>query len=164
MNRRGFTITELIVVIAIISVLLALATLSFNQWQRKANIENEVKQLYADLRYAQQQAMVSVMTHRINFPSMSYMAVVRLRDENDATGTRVLQRSLPYAIRQSTPSFAAIEFNCRGLMVDPETKSICVFSDSGANVDSIVLMQSRISLGRLKNQGGACEASNIDLK
>lgn len=164
MNRRGFTITELMIVIAIISILLALSTLGFNQWQRKANIESEVRQLYADLRYTQQQAMVSVMTHRINFPSDSYMSVVRLKDENDATGTPVLQRSLHYAIKQSDPAFAAIEFNCRGLMVQPETKSICVFSDSGANVDSIVLMQSRISLGRLKNQGGACEASNIDLK
>lgn len=163
MNRRGFTITELMVVIAIISILLALATLSFNHWQRKANVEKEVKELFADLMDMRQQAMVSVMTHRINFVSENNVTFQRFRDENDVTGTLIRQKNLPYAITRSA-SFATIDFNFRGMMVDPTTKAICVYSDTGAAVDSVLIMQSRISLGRLKNQGGDCDASNIDIQ
>ncbi|HTP64356.1 MAG TPA: type II secretion system protein [Geobacteraceae bacterium] len=168
MNRRGFTITELLVVIAIISILLALATMGFHQWQVKANVESEVKQLYADIRNMQQQAMVRLMTHRVNFASMNNVTFLRFTDETDVTGTQILQKNLSYAITLSS-SFPAspnqyFEFNNRGLMIDPATKAICIYSDSGATVDSIVIMQSRINLGKLKNMGGACDVSNIDLK
>jgi len=164
MNRQGFSIVELITVILIVSLLLAVAALNYSRWQTKSNVEKEVKELYADMMDMRQQALVRAMTHRVDFTSMNSIRLVRFANENDAVGTQLQQRNLPYAITQSATPFPSIDFNSRGMMVDPATKSICVFSDSGAAVDSIVIMQSRISLGRLRNQGGACDAANIDIQ
>jgi type IV fimbrial biogenesis protein FimT len=165
MNRRGFTIVELVVVIAIIAILLTLATLAFNQWVRKSNIEREVKELYADLMYARQQALVTGMRHRIQFVSAKSIAIRRFSSDEDLVGTQIQQKSLPYALQQSTPAFADIDFNSRGMMADPAQKSICIFSDAGAVPDSIVIQQSRISLGKIINQGSAtCDSSNITLQ
>jgi type IV fimbrial biogenesis protein FimT len=164
MNRRGFTLVEVIVIIAIIAILATLATLAFNNWQRKANIEKEVKELYADLMYIRQQAVVTGMRHRIQFVSENNVTIRRFSSEEDATGTQIQQKSFHYALKQSTPAFTEIDFNSRGMMEDPAQKSICIFSDAGPVPDSIVIQQSRISLGRIINQGGACAISNITLQ
>lgn len=165
MNRRGFTLIELLVVIAIISVLLTLATLAFNQWVRKSQIEREVKELYADLMSIRHQAVVTGMTHRIQFVSPKSIILLRYSSEGDATGTQIQQKSLPYTISQSSPTFNNIDFNSRGMMEDPAQKSICIFSDAGSVPDSIVIQQSRISLGKIINQGSAtCDISNITLQ
>jgi prepilin-type N-terminal cleavage/methylation domain-containing protein len=165
MNRRGFTLIELLVVIAIIAILLTLGTLAFNQWVRKSQIEREVKGLYSDLMYIRQQAVVTGMTHRIHFVSAKSIILLRYSSEGDATGRQIEQKSLPFTISKSSPTFDDIDFNSRGMMEDPEQKSICIFSDAGPVPDSIVIQQSRISLGRIINQGSAtCDISNITLQ
>jgi prepilin-type N-terminal cleavage/methylation domain-containing protein len=164
MNRRGFTLVEVIVVTVMIAILSTLATIAFNQWQRKANIEKEVKELYSDLMSIRQQALVTGMRHRIIFVSANNVTIRRFSSDEDAVGTQIQQKSLNYALTQSAPAFPFIDFNSRGMMNDPATKSICVFSDAGPVPDSIVIMQSRISLGKIINQGGACAISNITLQ
>jgi prepilin-type N-terminal cleavage/methylation domain-containing protein len=165
MNRRGFTLVELIVIIAIITTLSTLATIAFNNWQRKANIEKEVKELYADLMSIRQQAVVTGMRHRMLFVSGNNVTIRRFSSELDLVGTQIAQKSLTYALTPSTPPFPFfIDFNSRGMMEPPATQSICVFSDAGPVPDSIVMQQSRISLGKIINQGGACAISNITLQ
>ncbi len=167
MSKQGFTLVELIVTIAIIGILMAVGTLYFNQLQRKANIEKEIKELYADLKFVQHQPIVTSMPHRFRFVDANNVVFLRYSSDGDATGTQIIQRSYRYAISKSNwtdPSSNDIDFNTRGLMVDPTIKSICIFSDSNASVDSIVIMQSKINLGRMKNLGGACDAANIDIK
>jgi type II secretory pathway pseudopilin PulG len=155
------------IVIGIISIILVISAINFKDWQRKSNIEKEVQELCVDLLYIQQQAMVTGMTHRINFVNANNVAFLRYSSEGDATGKQIMQKSYWYAISKSnwtTPSSNDIYFNPRGIMDDPTTKSICVFSNSNPASDSIVILQSKINLGKIRNQGSACDASNIDIK
>jgi type IV fimbrial biogenesis protein FimT len=167
MNRKGFSLVELIVVIAIIAILLTLATLNFRQWQRKSNIEREAKELYSDLMDIRQQAIVTGRVHSLRLVSAQSVIFLRYSTQGDTVGSQIRQRSLPYTITQSAwnnPSANEIDFNSRGMMDDPAVKTLCIYSDSGAAFDSIVILQSRISLGKLISQGGACNAANITIQ
>lgn len=166
MLQKGFSLIELIVTIGIISILLSLATLNFNRWTQKQNIEKEVKQMYADMMSMRQQALVTGMNHDVQFPNSKSISFRRYSSEGDVTGLQVNHASLPYPVIISNTN--PIEFNHRGLMIDPLDKVVCVFSDADPSVDSIVITQSRISMGKIKNQGskdaGACKKSNIEFK
>ncbi|MEI8356199.1 MAG: prepilin-type N-terminal cleavage/methylation domain-containing protein, partial [Deltaproteobacteria bacterium] len=69
MNRSGFSLVELLVIIGITSILLGIATLNFTHWVTRCNIEKEVKELYAELMSARQQSFVTGMNHRVEFES-----------------------------------------------------------------------------------------------
>jgi type IV fimbrial biogenesis protein FimT len=48
-NSHGFSLIELMVVVVIIAVLLSIATLQFNTWQVKSNIDTQTRELLSDL-------------------------------------------------------------------------------------------------------------------
>ncbi len=49
MSSRGFSLIELIVVIAIIGILLSIATLDFRSMQQKGQIEKQIREIRSDL-------------------------------------------------------------------------------------------------------------------
>ncbi len=49
-NKRGFTLTELLVAMAIMGIMLSVATLSYLKWKTKTNIENDIKKIYSILQ------------------------------------------------------------------------------------------------------------------
>jgi type IV fimbrial biogenesis protein FimT len=169
MNRRGFSIIELIVVVAIISILLSFATINFNTWVRRQSIDREVKEIYADLMSVRQQAMVTGNNHDAVFTTSKNMAFHRYSSEGESRtsgGTLVMRRGLPNAAVVSSTD--PVEFNHRGLTVATGDTMICIFSDVGPSRDALVITPSRVSMGRIKNQGSkdvsACTKNNIDLQ
>lgn len=56
-NSRGMTLTELITVMAIISILAAIGVPQFNNWIHKYRLEGQVNKLYFDLMAAKSQAI-----------------------------------------------------------------------------------------------------------
>jgi prepilin-type N-terminal cleavage/methylation domain-containing protein len=164
MGRKGFSLIELLVTIGIISFLLAIATINFNQWIRRTNVEKEVKEIYADLMYVRQQALVTGMRHEVEFNSTTRLVFRSYSSEKDAVGTVIRDRTLPYPIRISDSSDTKIDFNSRGMMIEIIPKSVCVYSEYNPPLDSIYITKSRINLGKIKNQGSSCEKANITLK
>lgn len=53
MNKKGVTLIELIVVLAIVGILLGLAAPPFFTWLGESRLENNALQLYSDLKWAQ---------------------------------------------------------------------------------------------------------------
>jgi type IV fimbrial biogenesis protein FimT len=175
MRQKGFSLIELVVAIGIISILLTVATLNFNQWTKRQNIEKQVKQMYADMMSMRQQAMVTGMTHDVQFPNTKTIVFRRYSSEQDladwksGSGIPVIRSNLPYQVLAKNVSDTnPIQFNRRGLMIDPFEKIICVFSDADPSVDSLVITQSRISMGKIINQGSkdaaACKKTNIEFQ
>ncbi len=167
MNRKGFSLVEIIIVFAVIATLLALSTINFNQWQRRQRISRQAREIYSDLMYIRQQAMVTGMTYRVQFASGSSIIFRSYSSEADP-GREVLRKNLPYEIKKSnwiSPSATEIEFNPRGIMVDTVPKSLCIYSDADPAVDSVVITQSRVNTGKIINQENkTCGRPNISIK
>ncbi|MGD0587051.1 MAG: prepilin-type N-terminal cleavage/methylation domain-containing protein, partial [Oryzomonas sp.] len=48
-NSHGFTMVEMLIVVAIMAVLLSLATMQYSSWQVKTSIATQTRELLADL-------------------------------------------------------------------------------------------------------------------
>ena len=166
MNSRGFALTELITVVAIIGIILAIVSLNFNSWQKKANIDAQTKELnsdFSDLRLRAIQTkrnhMAIVQPNLITF--CSYTAEEPVTPANctanppsPAQHGAYFTKSLKYAITFS----GDVGVNSRGFLVDfspiisggtfNSKQTIVVNpSGSGASVDCLVLSATRMNMG-----------------
>ncbi len=161
MNRHGFTLIELMVVISLIGIVLAIATLNFSSMNRKAGIERQTREILADLNTARLDSIYRKQRHAIIFQPNSYiMKRYSSQDEpyhgGDLTKNIVLSKTLTYQITKESGSTLAdriIEFDTRGFTADMETVRVNP-SYSGAAFDCIVISTGRTNIGNM--QGGSC--------
>ncbi|HEY4745506.1 MAG TPA: type II secretion system protein [Desulfuromonadaceae bacterium] len=165
MNRHGFSLIELLVVIVLIGIVLTIATLNFSSMNRKAGIERETRELLTDLNTARLDSVYRKQRHAIIFQPNSYiMKRYSSQDESDQYGGDtttgiVLSKTLPYQITKESGSSLAdypTVFDIRGFVsnvggnftirVNP--------SYSGAAFDCIVISVGRTNIGTM--QGGSC--------
>lgn len=159
---RGFALTELIVVILLISIVLGIATLNFSEWQKKYNIEAQVKEMLVDLNSVRQMAIQTKQEHRVilNPTTVSFR---RYSSEFDATGTPVFNKKLKYPIQKfssgalSAFSDDVIRINDRGYTVsvgDNMTIAVGVGLGNPA-INCLTINWARVNLGKIN--GSTCE-------
>ena len=159
MKPNGFSLVELITVMALICILLAIGTLGFNSMSRKYAIDNQTRSLYADLMDVRMKSMYKKKSHYVSLAAGAFVFY--------SSGTRAnpagifLQKNLAYPVTWNGNG-ALIEFDSQGLTTDQ--RSICVNQNETApQVDSIVVSMARINMGKRKASGG-CNAGDIDIK
>lgn len=156
MRQNGFSLVELIVVIAILAILLSIVTLQFNQYTKKVAIEGQVRTMYTDLMTVRSQALFEKRDRTVTVTAATFSVY----SSGLATGTPVLQRALKYSVN-STPY--TVKFNSRGV-IDGANASICIEpNDNPGAIDSLVLSTTRIQMGK-RNAGADCSAANIKTK
>jgi prepilin-type N-terminal cleavage/methylation domain-containing protein len=160
MKENGFTLVELIVVIAIISILLALATLDFNALSRKHNMEAQVKQMYTDMLSAK----VDAMHKRRQFTVNTNVITNRYTITDVTTGT-VVQKTLKFPVTTTDGNNLTLTFDLKGLKTAPNTtQTICLQdNDSALAYDSIIIDEVKVNLAK-RNTGGACAPANCTIK
>lgn len=154
MNNRGFTLTELMVAIVIISILIGVAGYSMRGRMMGYRIENQVKGMYADLMNARARAMQQNRNHFIQVTAANYQI---FEDTNEDgifnAGDNPLwpaAKPLEYA-----PSWTnTIIMDTKGLVSNNVTPlgATIIFS-IGNNVtdyDCIVLSTTRINIGKME--------------
>jgi prepilin-type N-terminal cleavage/methylation domain-containing protein len=124
MNSRGFTLVELMIVIAMAGILMAVATLNFNSMLRKSQIDKQTREIVSDLVSLRIDAMQKkrrsaafLGPKQIKFKSYSSAA------ENILTGgTDLSTKPLSYSINMligatlTTPVVTAdyVDYDTRG--------------------------------------------------
>ena len=177
MKNHGFSIVELIVVIAIIGTILSIVSINFGRWQLKNNIEKQTNEMYIEIAEARQLALNTRQARSIRFltNSLVFRRYTSDTDLESGTGVLVKTKTLTYPITSSAPwtvppggntnfSTADILFTTRGVMNEPTAKAICIYSTVGPALDAIVIVQSRVAAGKINLQGGTCGTDKIDIK
>ncbi|HEY6838611.1 MAG TPA: prepilin-type N-terminal cleavage/methylation domain-containing protein [Geobacteraceae bacterium] len=154
MLRNGFTLVEVVVVMAIIATLMVIATLNFREFSRKCGIENQTKMLYVDLMKLRSHALFERQHHAVKLTPTLFA----IYSSHEASGEPIARRHLRYPI---TNSEIVLNFNERGLLDGSFGRSICTSDDaSPAAYDSLVVFTTRIQMGK-REHGGACVSSSI---
>jgi prepilin-type N-terminal cleavage/methylation domain-containing protein len=160
MNRRGFSLVELIVVIGLIAILLALATINFGSWQRKSLVERYAKELYSDVQGARMRAAYSKMPQSVTIGANQ----VFFRSST-ATGAIITTKNLPLSFTIN-PGWTRIDFNTRGIVVNlvPFAKVICITTTEDAAYDALIITPALTSMGKVIDRGSVCAQSNVTQK
>lgn len=165
MRNNGFTIVELIVVIALMSILLTVATLDFSAWQRKSQIERYTKELYSDVQNARMNAAFTKKRQRVEF----YSQQVRFRSFStigDTAGTLLSTKTLPVPITtnfSASPQSNQVEFDTRGIDNDAIIKVVCFTTTVDAMYDALIITPALTSMGKVTVRG-TCARTNVTQK
>lgn len=165
-EQTGFSIVELIVVIAILGILMTIGTLNFHQWQVKSNIDRETRELFTDINSARLNAIHTKKRHSIVLNTTNYILKNYSSEGENILAGRVLQtRQVNYQLTKSTTHVANSYylFDAKGFITETDTGPIesGMFSEiiivhpteSGA-YDCVVLSEGKSDMGKMAN--GTC--------
>ena len=154
-KNNGVTLTELIIVIAIVGILVVALGFSFEGWLGKYRVESQMKEMYADLMNTRANAMSRSRVHFFTIPTATSYTIYD--DTNPAPdGNGILETAgtpdtqLPGFPKTVTDSLTwgggNIEFSTRGTITNWGT--IRVTNSFNADYDCIVISQTRINMGQ----------------
>jgi len=153
----GFTLIELIIVIALIAILSGIGTFQFTQYSRKSAIEKQTKTLYGDLMELRSKSIFEKKSRGLRLTATGYSIYSSATMTVNPVETKTL--TVPITWNNS----ADIILNNRGF-VQATLSSVCTTNANSANVDSLVVSESRIRMGKLK-EGTTCgNTANIDAR
>ena len=165
MRSRGFSLLELVVLMALVSILLTIATLNFKEYLQRSRTETQTRFLYGELLKARVNAVCQRRTVRVKIYQARFEVYSSQLDKS--SGAEPLQTNLlSYPITCSRDWDPAagfnIDFERDGL--SNRNLSICLEPSAGSGgVDSITVFSTRISIGK-KDGGDECDTDNITAK
>jgi prepilin-type N-terminal cleavage/methylation domain-containing protein len=177
MKQRGFSLIEMLVVIAIAGILAGLSIANFTGLTRKYNVDNEVRGIYSDLANVRILAMNKNRTHFVSLAATGYTAYDDNSPAPDGDGVMTVgsdsvvltsNKALNLSTVKAQDFYSIdwngtnpIAFNSRGICTTPGT--ICVYSTVQPLYDCISISATRIRLGKLSAQG-SCSATNCQIR
>jgi len=153
---------ELVVVLAIVGILLALATQNWTSMQIKGGVEGQIRTVFSDVMGVRVEALYTKRPRSVVFSGKTF----NIYSSNVTSVSPILSKSFKYDfIPAGSTTFT---FNTSG-MANGTQGSICVdpygsvLKSSDAVVDSMVVSQARINLGK-RTVGNSCASDNIKQK
>ena len=164
MKQCGLTLVEMITVMAIMSSLLTMGSLSFGRMSQKYAIEGQTRAIYTELMNLRLKAMYKKKVHTATLTSRLFTTYSSLDKDNKPVGL-ISSKNLDWIIVPNA-KVATIRFDTHGLTSN--LGSVCTEpSDNPAALDSIIISMTRINMGKLKS-GRECKkeivTDDIDIR
>lgn len=163
MKNSGFSLIELVIVIAILSILLSIAGISGKTWLDRYRVESQTKEMYVDFMNARCSAMQKNRTYFVTLASMQY-TVYEDRDlanptnpaldgddifEGPGIDVLVTQKNTQYQIVSNLTGTTGFSFDRNGLVSQSGTLRFDLTNSSaGSAYNCITLNATRILMGK----------------
>jgi len=157
MNRRGFSLIELVVVVTIIGILAGMVTLRFHDMMIKSNYEKEVRELHANVVRIRLSAIQrSQRTVMFFGPNQYTFKTYSSYNEPLTAGQAAGSSSYPYVLQQLNGAVLvplniatnSVEFDTRGLTTNNLTLVVTPVQVNGGN-NCLVINAARTNIGRM---------------
>lgn len=159
MNKRGFTLVEVLIVITISAVLLTIATLSYRSMKNKSDQERQTRELHADISDIRLNAMQKKLRSALFLgPQQSIYRTYSSENESISDGKEISRTNYRFELRKKSGSSLnglniatdRIEFDSRGFTNISTTLVVMPVTFSGG-LDCIAVQTARTSIGRMEN-------------
>ena len=160
-DRRGFTLVEIMIVIAILGILVVIGVTDFRGLNEKYKVEAETKQLYADLMDARARAM---QRDRVFFVQINVNDYQTYEDTSPAPdGDGALQNTDTLAVNVKVSHTVVtgnitvpLSFNFNRNGIASVAGFIRVSSTTKPDYDCIWIRATRIKMGQYNASGNTC--------
>jgi prepilin-type N-terminal cleavage/methylation domain-containing protein len=172
MKKDGFSLLEVLVVIAIIGIMAGMGVANFQGLMRKQNVANQTRRMHSDLMNFRIMAMTNNRTYFATLSAGGYTAyadtspgpngddALTVGSDSVVSTTQSLNLSTVKPADFLPISWSGgnqINFNARGLSTTPKT--ICIYSDVNPLYDCLKISPTRVVLGKLSVQGSCSDAT-----
>jgi len=147
----GFTLIELMIVIAIVGIVVTVAVSNFQGMMEKYQVEGETKQMFADLMDARGRAMQRNRAFFVKITANEYKTYEDTNPAPDGDGTLTGNDTLVAGVTGKhaiTPSGGLSDFRFNRNGIASATGSIRFSSTAQPDYDCITVRETRIKMGK----------------
>lgn len=161
MPSRGYSLVEMITIVACLAALIALGTLMFQRYDRSFRTEAQTRLILTELMKAR---MNAITQHRVTRVKL-YRDRFEVYSSGSDGGNPVMTQTLNFPLMSNLGGFAngaKVDFQETGFTRD--LGSVCVDADGvQPALDSIIISTTNMRSG-VKDKGNDCESGNITIK
>jgi len=161
-NARGFSLVELMVVIAAFMLMAYVGMPAYSAWKKKHEIEAQTLKLHSDLQYARMKAYAEKAVWGVWWGDTA--SFTRYQIKKDSNGDEdvndigideaYFDTNGTFAVTSRNGSIDSIGFDTRGFCKNPTT--LYISSDTGAPLDCVAVSRTRVKLGKCVWKGSVC--------